>query len=169
MKAEIKALKTFRGREGQGFNLKLYVDSKYVAEVLDSADGGELRFYFKDDTAKTRLGLWVQSLPNDTHEEIAAECKEFGVSEQQVKQMLKLYPKGRPQSRDTAVCKLVDNFEWAKKLKRFCKTSIVFRVEGDAKGQWRRLTGAFSADVAQQLRNKFKGRSVEIANEKAGS
>lgn len=48
MNYTVKNVKTFRGREGQGFNATLYVDGRKIAEVDDSANGGCYRWWWVD-------------------------------------------------------------------------------------------------------------------------
>lgn len=43
LKLEVRALKTFRGMEGSGYNATIYADGKRAIDVMDDATGGELR------------------------------------------------------------------------------------------------------------------------------
>lgn len=44
----VKGVKTFRGREGEGYNATLYRDGKKVAFVTDDASGGQLDIDWED-------------------------------------------------------------------------------------------------------------------------
>jgi hypothetical protein len=44
----VKAIKLFRGNEGVGFNCNLYRGNVKVAEVTETASGGEVDFYWTD-------------------------------------------------------------------------------------------------------------------------
>ena len=48
---EVKNVKTFTGREGQGFECTLYRNGKSVAKVVNTADGGEIDIYWNDTKA----------------------------------------------------------------------------------------------------------------------
>jgi hypothetical protein len=60
----IKNLKTFRGMEGQGFNLTLYRDGIKVATVDDDANGGCFHFHWFDRNEESILKKHCESLPN---------------------------------------------------------------------------------------------------------
>jgi|TARA_Y100000310_G_scaffold167534_1_gene167307 hypothetical protein len=51
MTYEIKALKTFHGHDGYGWEGKLYHDGKAVALVVEDGWGGELQFHWNDHDA----------------------------------------------------------------------------------------------------------------------
>ena len=50
----VSGVKSFRGREGYGFNANLHRDGRKVAFVIDEADGGMLRFEWHGKDAATR-------------------------------------------------------------------------------------------------------------------
>tara|TARA_R110000824_G_scaffold243247_1_gene431867 strand:+ start:453 stop:986 length:534 start_codon:yes stop_codon:yes gene_type:complete len=45
---QVKAVKTFHGHDGHGWECKLYRDGKAVAIVVEDGYGGELKFYWDD-------------------------------------------------------------------------------------------------------------------------
>ena len=45
---QVKKIKLFRGREGEGYNCNLYRGNSKVAEVRDDASGGEVDFDWTD-------------------------------------------------------------------------------------------------------------------------
>jgi hypothetical protein len=47
----IKSLQTFNGRQGQGFSAILMCDGQPVADVSDEANGGMMRFHWRDGDA----------------------------------------------------------------------------------------------------------------------
>lgn len=51
----VKAIKTFRARNGHGYSCNLLKDGKKVAEILEEGRGGELRVDWMDYTAKTTV------------------------------------------------------------------------------------------------------------------
>ena len=48
-KYQVKAVKTFHGHDGHGWECKLYCDDKRVALVVEDGYGGELNFYWDDE------------------------------------------------------------------------------------------------------------------------
>lgn len=51
----VKAIKTFRARNGHGYSCNLLKDGKKVAEILEEGRGGELRVDWMDYTAKATV------------------------------------------------------------------------------------------------------------------
>ena len=49
----VKAIKTFVGMEGHGFNADLYLNNNKIAFVYDDASGGEIHFEFKTPNQET--------------------------------------------------------------------------------------------------------------------
>lgn len=49
----VKAIKTFIGMEGHGFNADLYLNNNKIAFVYDDASGGEIHFEFKTPNQET--------------------------------------------------------------------------------------------------------------------
>jgi len=47
---QVKAVKTFHGHDGHGWECKLYRDGKAVAIVVEDGYGGELKFHWSDQT-----------------------------------------------------------------------------------------------------------------------
>jgi len=73
-RVELKAIKTFRGMEGHGFNADVYIDGIRCFFVMDAGNGGcyDYEYYFHDKTADQRkaielkineLNLYIESLP----------------------------------------------------------------------------------------------------------
>lgn len=59
----IASLKTFRGRQGQGFSATLLADGRKVATVTDEANGGAYWFTWLDKAAEAELDALAASLP----------------------------------------------------------------------------------------------------------
>ena len=49
----VKAIKTFIGMEGHGFNADLYLNNNKIAFVYDDASGGEINFQFNTPEQET--------------------------------------------------------------------------------------------------------------------
>lgn len=65
--------------------------------------------------------------------------------------------------------RIIDNMEIEKQYKRWCKKSVVFRVEGDPEGQWRTLNRAYDPAQAESIRGRLQakyGVGVTILNER---
>lgn len=112
MSYSLKSVKTFRGREGQGFNAILLFNGKPVAEVHDMADGGCYRYYW---LAKDRDQARADEAALEAH----------------VKTLPPLEINGSPLAMDADlfVSNLVEDISIAKQIARWCKSSVAW-VEG---------------------------------------
>lgn len=64
LKAEVKNVKTFEGREGIGYSCTLYLDDRNAASVFCSADGTESRILWVNKEFEERFNAYVTALPN---------------------------------------------------------------------------------------------------------
>ena len=149
MKIEVRRVKSFKGHDGMGFNADLFVDGVQVAEVIDTASGGQYEYFWtnKANGMEKKLEDYAASLPHLPNE--------FDK---------KLYP----QDLDSVVARLIDEFESVKQLKRWCSTKIVYRLKGDKEGMWTTVKGIWKgAEEAwrKSLKKKYGDKLVEIANE----
>lgn len=112
MSYSLKSVKTFRGRQGQGFNATLLFNGKPVAAVDDMADGGIYHWrWLAADRAQARA------------DEAALEAH--------IKTLPPLEVNGSPMEMDADlfVSSLVEDISIAKQIARWCKTSVAW-VEG---------------------------------------
>lgn len=122
----VTGVKTFRGREGYGYNATLWRGEKKVAFVMDEGCGGEPRYEWTDgfyDTPEQKLlAAYAASLPPLEHSSLGTI----------------------PMDSDLFVEGLVFDADNERRLKRLCKTKTLFRVKGDEEGSWRTyaVTGA---------------------------
>ena len=144
MKLEVKNIKTFRGMEGMGFNCTLYIDGRKAGMVIDDARGGSYHYEISGDDYKN-LRDYAKSLPH-----LPCEWKTGVLFEQDL---------------DSIIGKLVDNFENDKRMKRFCKTSLVYSLKTDKPGQFWKQSGGYSPEKAQKIRAEFGDNLLCIYNE----
>ena len=71
MKWTVDNVKTFRGRDGHGFNARLLRDGVPVAYVIDAADGGPFRFeWYGTD----KVGVPGVGRVTTAHRDLLDEC-----------------------------------------------------------------------------------------------
>jgi len=164
MEFQIKKFKSFRGMEGMGFNLELWVDGakacfivarprivRYLRRSLDSIDeanGGMFRYEWASRKAAQKVQAHVDALP------IIPSIS--GVDKS-------LWPEGRKQDMDEFISHLVDEFESDKRFKRLCKTKTVFRLPTDKAGDYRSLNVPYPAGRQYVLE---RHSTAEFLNEK---
>ena len=127
MKVEVRKVKSFRGREGLGFNAELVVDGKKVAFVIDEGSGGALRFDWeggRDSPAQKKLLLWLAS---QTPEALGLHINVPGTDPDVAAEVLFRTPEDKL---DAYVNHLVDLHEEAKRLARQKKTKVVIEDQG---------------------------------------
>jgi hypothetical protein len=169
MQYQVKVLATFRGNEGQGFNGYLYRDGVKVASVLDDASGGPIRIDWLD-------GLVVGNRVNiSTHN---YEDKPYTYLGSPEEKMFIEYVDGltyfcehakadQRHSSETYIGKLVDSALEEKDLRRWCRKSLVFRLPGDKKGQFHKMSQPYSPDTKAWVLGKHP--DAEILNERFSS
>lgn len=106
MAYSVKNVKTFMGTEGYGYNCNLYRDGKKVAEVVDTADGGLVNFYWEAKGEAELFRQYALTLPK-------IDMSKWGMADV-------------PQDIDTAIGGLVDEYENTKRIKRLCSKNWVY-------------------------------------------
>jgi hypothetical protein len=61
---------------------------------------------------------------------------------------------------------LIDKWEENKTYKRWCKKQLVFKLEGDAKDDWRTLNAPYSEHTKKFIVDKYGDKVAEILNER---
>jgi hypothetical protein len=144
----LKGLKSWRGREGYGFQVKLVSDGKVIAEVTDDANGGPIRWDIRDQAAMRTFGVAHGMVFTN----LSGWEKELEVEE--------VYA--------TAICEMVDALENAqrhkKQVRRWCKTETLFRLPDDKEGAYRTIKAVYAPPVRKFILQKY-GPTVTIANE----
>jgi hypothetical protein len=138
-KLTVKAIKSFEGMEGLGFNCSLYEDGKRMGAVIDEGRGGSFLYRLKGDAGgkkERELQRWAR---------VQAQC---GYSDQL----------------DIVVAGLVEDAENEKRLKRLCRKQTVAKLETDDDGEHSVWKVPYSPEFAAKIRAKFP--VVEIVNER---
>ena len=146
----VAKVKTFMGREGHGFNCELRYKGDPVCFIINSADGGDFRWQWCQamSDVKTRLAVLVKALPKWVD-----KCTG---------------PEGITQNEDMWLEGLVNDQANAAQLKKWCKTSVVFTLDGDAEGAYRKCTFKTAEEYRKtvaHIRTKYHDRTVTILNE----
>ncbi len=139
----VTKVRSFRGRDGYGFNTDLMKDGIKIAFVIDEGCGGCLHYEWADLMEKDALNKHIKTLPK-----VKSPCGEMTVDI------------------DLFVSRLVDVYEAEKKLKRLCKTKTLFRLKTDNEGTYRVIARRFDAAVKEFLLKKYGDNLGEIANER---
>ncbi len=148
----VKAVKSFRGMEGYGFNAKLMLDGKEVAFVIDEGNGGCFNYEWKDRNAEKELQAIAASEPP-----VACQyCRDCKAGK----------PCAEPLHKDVdwLVSEVVDAFETEKKLRSWCKKKMVFRLPADEHGSYRTMNCIFTPESRAQIISKYP--DAEIINER---
>lgn len=122
MKFEMMKVKTFRGREGHGFNGTLMADGTKVADVSDMANGGCYDWYWNQNTDAIQAEFKKQA--------IAAFHDKFEVE-------------------DSLASRLVDNFTMKASMKRAAKKHTIFVLPTHKEGQYVKTTTAIDIIAAK--------------------
>jgi hypothetical protein len=132
----VRNIKTFTGMEGPGFSATLCRDGRPVASVLNEAVGADFRFQWKSNAEEATLrDLCAKvTLPAVQGTDVAYDA-------------------------DMLICRLVDGHEDNKRLRRIAKEKTLFRLKGDAAGDWRTLN-VVGPRAAQHLADKY-GEQLE--------
>lgn len=161
----VKNIKEFRGMEGVGFNADLYMDGKKIAFVIDDANGGPYNFEWLDYKAPRVNGEFLDWQGKPAERMMTPFEKSFNdfVKNYTSKELTenKLTP-----DMDIVIGDLVDAACTAKKFKRICKTKTMFRLKGDASGDYRVMNLLFTPAVKAKMVAKFGDTLEEIYNEK---
>lgn len=147
----VKGVKSFMGHEGNGYNCTLCKDGKKIASVIDQGDGGEPYFYFENKPVEDALHAYVKTLPSivSDYDDPKDPTKKFEYTP------------------DIAsfVSGLVDDYDYAKRTKRLCKTQTVYRLDDTPKDSVMILKHLYNAEAKAHLEKKYGKRLVEIVNE----
>ena len=156
MEWTVKNVKSFRGREGDGFNATLYRDGKRVALVDDAANGGCYSYTWFDRNADTVVEIHVHGYKG--------EPRTYKGSPEE-KLFAEYCDAQTYKDKDHVVAVLVDEYQASKWLRSKCRKQTLFRLKGDAEGNYRTVRAPYSDAVRDYLRGKYGDRIEAIANE----
>lgn len=168
----VRKVKTFRGREGTGFNAELCCDGKPVALVMNQADGGSFRFEWNDRG---------QRVPVELVSEHSGQVRLFYLLSDEAK--LHEFCKGKtqtytftlkgaaetetlPLTPDMLVTNLVDDYTLAQSMRRACTKSTCFKLKGQKDGAYMTVPFIFTSEIAAGLRKQYGEKLEVIYNEK---
>lgn len=142
----VKAVKFFRGHDGDGFNANLYYNNKKVATVDDDAWGGGFQYRWLSKEMEKQFQEFCNSM-----------CEPWDYSD---KDEFIIY------GMDTAVDRLVSEYEFQRKLKQHIKNKVCFRVRGQDRHEYHYITGMFTKSIKEHIEKKY---NVDVIfNEQAG-
>ena len=163
----MRKVKTFRGREGDGFNAELCRDGKPVAFVMDDANGGMYRWEWYD-RSEPRVKKTVEGYDGKpfertmTPEEAKLEDHVATLPKESWEYDAELHAV----TDEIFVGGLVDDVANDKRMKRLCKTKVLFRLAGDKEGEYRTVKAAYDARVKEWMAGKYGDKVVEVLNDK---
>jgi hypothetical protein len=132
----VRNVKTFTGMEGPGFSATLCREGRPIASVLDEAVGASLLFHWKSVADEVALRALCAQVPPEQFEGMSIAY-----------------------DMDQLVCRLADDYENEKRRKRAAKKKTLFRLKGDAVGDWRTLN-VVGPRATQYLADKY-GEQLE--------
>jgi hypothetical protein len=148
----IKGLKTWTGRQGVAASGTLMLGRVEVAAFRDEANGGCMIIRPLDRPAYDAWAALVAAADLRWPADMGGKTVDF-------------------EREDFAINRMVDAELERRTLARWCKTYLVFRLDGDAAGSFRKLTvpaGRTAAEAAAFVRGRYEreGRIVEILNDR---
>ena len=132
-------IKWHKGHDGQpGLNANLLLNGKRIATIYDDAMGGGIEWRFNDDGDQQRI-IGLAKIAVDEVTPGAWPCDAL----------------------DAMVNALLEDEERRKMIRKWSKTSTVFRLIGDAEGVYKRINAPYSPRVAEFLA-KTHGTKIEM-------
>lgn len=126
----LKGIKTFNGREGDGYEASLYLGKKKVAWAFNGGDGGcdDYRFVSKEDEKAFSdfCEKWYQT--SRAKPEFEKLVGHTGTDHTHYDRALAM---------ELWVAEFIADREEEKLLKRLSRTKTLFRLKGDPVGEWR--------------------------------
>lgn len=148
-KYEVKKIKTFMGREGEGFNCTLYRNGKSVADVIDSANGGCYRWAWSDCESE-RVEVEIPCGKKIVNRRCTPEEATF------LRHVFKQPDCPNFEPADWYVSKLIDL--------RDCKTKTLFRLKSTPAYTMMVLNKKFTPEVKKSLETQYGDQLEKIYN-----
>jgi hypothetical protein len=174
VKLEIKGLKTWKTDDGGGYQYTLMVDGRRAAFVHNDGNGGGSRFdttprvgddklfeQFADYVAALPLSAWDHPILGNLFDpkENRGAWYEEATPEERARH-------DRASKVEIYAERLVDEFEEAKQMKRWCAKKTVVRLKTHKPEQYLINPMPYTAAFAEKLRAKHGEQLVEIVNER---
>jgi hypothetical protein len=159
----VKNLRSCEGNEGPAYSATLYLDGRKVGHVRNDGNGG-----------MTFVEFWKKSGGKVVRDVEAERAVLAYVAEQPDVDMGE--DPGRPGERwmmkadlEWVASQVVEDALEDQEYRRWCRTKVVFRLEGDRDGHWRTIKASWKkqgAEVRAHLVKKYGSRLAEILNER---
>lgn len=165
----VKAVKTFVGTDGYGYNAALCRNGKKVAFAVQDGGGGPAMVYWEDREA-AREEVKIKNYKGETVP--VRVTPEEGLLLRFIGTLPPIPPPEFPDlgpydvDIELFVEELVNDFDFERRAKRLCKKKTLFRVVGDKAGEWRTLNIPYSNAVRKELGLRYGGKIEEVINER---
>ena len=160
----VKAVKIFKGHDGNGYNCNLYLNNKKVAEIIEDGWGGGLQIHWKDSSAP--------KVEINRREDATKYCQYKGTpTEKVLVELLNDHPPCEDfdtplyYNIDMFVDDLVNDHLEAKEFKRKCKTKTLIITKECQKGQYIAYSRAYSPQMKDFIKKEHGSNLVKIINE----
>ena len=136
----ISGLKTWKTMDWPGYQGNLLLDGERIAWFHNDGNGGEMDYTVTKSVEFGELLDWIKTLPLIKSEEF----KGLEITE----------------DIETIVDEMVADIELEKKLKRYRKKSLVYRIEGDPKNMFRAINTLDKAVAEKNIRIEFPTQTI---------
>jgi hypothetical protein len=119
------------------FSASVYVNGVKAGTAKNDGRGGCNMYYLERDVGEKALFDWAEQETGESFESL-----------------------------DWYLYQLIDKWEESKTYKRWCKKQLVFKLEGDAKDDWRTLNAPYSEHTKKFIVDKYGDKVAEILNER---
>lgn len=144
----IKGLRSWNTDDGGGYECKLYLGDKKVADCLHNGTGGDVGIRFTDPEEAQTFDRFIEDQPKRRFP------ANLGGGEYSV-------------NADVYVGGLVSDELDRRALKRYCAKKTLFRLEGEGPDDgWRTLSIPYDPRAQAYLDKKYPDRVKEIANKR---
>lgn len=144
----IKGLRSWNTDDGGGYECKLYLGNKKVADCLHDGTGDEVGIRFADSDEAQAFDRFIKDQPKRLYP------ANLGGGEYTV-------------NADIFIGDLVNEEQNRRVLKRYCAKKTLFRLEGDDPDEgWRTLSIPYDPRAQAYLDKKYPDRVKEIANKR---
>ena len=152
MKVELKRVKIANNmsQETVAFTADLWVNSAKIADLRNDGRGGPnhiMPIMVKNESTIDRLMEFVKWC------EAQPPYKDGGYGDITM-------------TADFYIALMLEKYQEAQQLKRWCKTKTVVRLEGDEKGDYHTYRQGYSPEFARHIRQVEGNRLLEIVNER---
>ncbi len=161
----VKNVKTFRGRDGDGYNANLYRGKKKIAFIIDEGNGGEIHIDWMPDqtphdTNNEKWKIW-RELKNAEIHLLETHMANLPLCENSIDHSS--YPVDAFIFIEDCVNKFYMDKD-IKKMKKMCLTKTLFRHSNNRRGEYITRDAEYDSRIKAELKNRY-GNDIEIFNE----